>query len=57
MFIAAQVVTLTLRAYAVVQRDQDCQGCLYFSLLGLSLWLAFLHLCGPPVLVLLAKAG
>jgi hypothetical protein len=57
MFIAAQVATLTLSAFGVVHRDQNCQSCLYVSLLGLSVSLAFLRLWGPAPLVLLANAG
>jgi hypothetical protein len=57
MFIAAHVVSFTLRAHDVFHRDPNCQTCLYFSLLGLSVSLTFLRLCGPQFLIQLVNAG
>ncbi len=43
-------------AHAALE-DDDLLSCLYFSLLGLSISLAFLHLFGPEAFILLARAG
>ncbi len=45
-----------LRAHAAVGRDADFLACLYFSLLGLTMTLAFLRLNDPGSLALLAMS-
>ena len=56
--LAYWLTILTMRAYVLVGGDSvEFQSCFYFSLLGLVVSLAFLHLDGPTALTLLAYAG
>jgi hypothetical protein len=56
--LAHWLATLTTHTYAVVEGDSiEFQSCCYFSLLGLIVSLAFLHLEGPGALTVLASAG
>ncbi len=48
---------LSVQAHAAVGDDVDFQSCFYFSLLGLIVSLAFLHLSGPAGFIMLASAG
>ncbi len=55
--VAQWLSTAALRAHAATGANPEFQACACFSLLGLVMSLAFLHLDGPDAFVLLAGAN
>ena len=55
--LATRLATVAFHAHATADFGVDFEVCCYISLLGLTVSLAFLNLCGPAAFVALASAG